>query len=259
MATMTRSAERQLTFGEAYQTLKSAQKSMRGAPAYSRWVNRPVGRFFAAGAYRLGAVPNQVTAVSALFTYSAIALIALVRPSVWLSIVVAALLLIGYALDSADGQLARLTRSGRPSGEWLDHAIDMGKICLLHAAVAFSWLRWGAAGIHSDWVVAIPLLFLAVAVVAFFSWLLSELLVRVAEARAQVPPPSAPASEEPAPVLRSLLRLPGDYGLLALLFALFATPVFLPAYTLLLVANGLILAAALPVYFQRVRASEELS
>ena len=211
-------------------------------------------------AYRLGWVPNQVTAVSALFTYTAIALIALVRPSAWMSILVALLLLIGYALDSADGQLARLTRMGRPSGEWLDHAIDMGKIALLHAAVAFSWLRWGVPGAgQSDWLIAIPLLFGAVAVVGFFTWLLSDLLVRVAEARAQVQPPSTPAAQEPAPVLRSLLRLPGDYGLLALMFALFATGGFLPVYSLLLVASGLILAAALPVYFQRVRASEELS
>lgn len=251
---------RSMTFGEAYQSLLSSQKSNRGAPAYSRWVNRPLGRVLAAGAYRLGWTPNQVTALSAAFTYSAIALIALVPPSIGQALLVALLLVVGYALDSADGQLARLTKSGRPSGEWLDHAIDMGKICLLHAAVAISWVRFGVPGAESsDWLIAIPLLFGAVAVVTFFSWLLSDLLVRIARARSQVPAPLASPADEPAPALRSLLRLPGDYGLLAVLFTLFATPAFMPAYTLLLLANAVILAAALPVYFQQVRRSEELS
>ncbi len=186
MTTHTASTSRRpLGYSEAYQQLRGAQKSGRGAPGYSRWVNRPIGRVLAASAYRLGMTPNQVTGVSALFTYSGIALLALVAPSTPMSLLVALLLLVGYALDSADGQLARLTRMGRPSGEWLDHVIDMGKLCLLHGAVAVSWFRWGVPGRDvGAWAVAVPLLFLTVSVVSFFGWLLADLLIRVARASA---------------------------------------------------------------------------
>jgi phosphatidylglycerophosphate synthase len=199
--------------------------------------------------------PNQVTAVSALFTYSAILVVGIARPSSAMSILVALLLLIGYALDSADGQLARLTGLGRPSGEWLDHVIDMGKMCLIFGAMTLSWARFGVPGIpDQEWALAVPLLFLAVSVVAFFGWLLSDLLIRIARARtgALTPPPAG------APVLRSILRLPSDYGLLALTFAWFSSALFPITLTLLLIANAVILAAALPVWFSQVRASEEM-
>lgn len=253
-------ANRRLTTRDAYVTLRKAQKPAYGAPAYSRWVNRPAGRVLAAAAYRLGMSPNQVTAVSALFTYAGIAVVALVRPMPATSVAAAILLLVGYALDSADGQLARLTKSGRPSGEWLDHVIDMGKVCLLHGSIAVSWARWGVPGRGWDegWAVGIPVLFLTVSVVAFFGWLLSDLLVRISRARgASVAPALSTAAPAAAPALRSILRLPSDYGLLALTFLVYSTWVFPVAYTLLLVANSAILAAALPTWFRQVRSSEE--
>lgn len=243
---------RELTVSEAYDQLRRAQKTSYGAPAYSRWVNRPAGRGLAAVAYRAGLTPNQVTAASAAFTYLAIACLALIPPSAGLGLAVAGLLLVGYALDSADGQLARLTHSGRPSGEWLDHVVDMGKICLLNGAVAVSWFRWGVPGWQpGPWQVALPVLSLTVAVVSFFGWLLADLLVR-ASGR-PVPPRAGQAG---APVSRSLLRLPSDYGLFALCFAWFATSWFMPTYGLLLAVNALILVAALPTWFQQVRACE---
>lgn len=256
------SSDRPLSFSAAYSTLRGAQKSARGAPAYSRWVNRPVGRVFAASAYRLGMSPNQVTVVSALTTYCGIAIIALVAPGPAMALLVSLLLLVGYALDSADGQLARLTKMGRPSGEWLDHVIDMGKICLLHGAIAISWFRWGVPGLDvGAWAIALPVLFLTVSVVGFFGWLLSDLLIRVAGARTPGPSPD-PARKQPdppppsAPALRSFLRLPGDYGLLALTFGWFASSLFVLTYTILFAANAVILIAALPVWFGQVRAAE---
>lgn len=264
MRPVTAPVARPLTLSGAYTTLRQAQKSNRGAPAYSRWVNRPIGRMLAATAYRLGMSPNQVTAVSGAFTYSAITVLALVRPSTTVSIVVALLLAVGYALDSADGQLARLTGLGRPSGEWLDHVVDMGKICLLGGAVGVSWARWGSPGdlVSGVWAVAVPLLFVAVTVVSFFAWLLSDLLVRVIRAgRAPLlgAPPSQGQAGAHAPVLRSLLRLPSDYGLLALTFSWFATALFPVTFSLLLAANAVILVAALPTWFSQVRHVEEAS
>ncbi len=256
MADTIRATERPLSFTGAYQTLQRAQKSNRGAPAYSRWVNRPFGRVLAAAAYRLGMTPNQVTGVSALFTYTGIVLLATVAPSPLLALGVAALLIVGYALDSADGQLARLTKAGRPSGEWLDHVVDMGKICLLHSAVLVSWVRFGTPGSVPEGTLTllVPLAFLAIAVLSFFGWLLSDLLVRVLRARSAAPPPPAPSG---APALRSLLRVPSDYGLLAVTFAWFAAPLFAITYGLLAVANAAILAAALPTWYRQVRTAEE--
>jgi phosphatidylglycerophosphate synthase len=201
--------------------------------------------------------PNQVTAVSAVFTYSAIVLLMTVAPSALMAAGVALLLLLGYAFDSADGQLARLTRMGRPSGEWLDHVIDMGKLCLLNGAVAISWVRWGVPGLDAGaWAVALPLFNLAVVVVSFFGWLLSDLLVRINRAKHADLVRPAPAPR--ASALRSILRLPSDYGLFALTFVWFATPAFLITYAALFAANTAILLAALPAWFRQVRSTEEV-
>ena len=109
------------TIAENIRALSRAQKSKAGAPLYSRIINRPAGRVLAAIAHRLGATPDQVTVLSALCTYSGIALIALWRPTVVSAVATALLLMFGYALDAADGQLARLRHGGSKAGEWLDH------------------------------------------------------------------------------------------------------------------------------------------
>ena len=86
------------TIAENIRALSRAQKSKAGAPLYSRIVNRPAGRVLAAVAHRLGATPDQVTVLSALCTYSGIALIALWRPTVVSAGATALLLMLGYAL-----------------------------------------------------------------------------------------------------------------------------------------------------------------
>ncbi len=62
----------------------------------------------------------------------------------------ALMLLIGYAFDSADGQLSRLTGRSSPAGEWLDHMVDATKVVsmplalglglYLHDVVPVAWL-----------------------------------------------------------------------------------------------------------------------
>src|SRR5690606_25723073 len=111
-------------YGDVLARLGPAPKgAARGAPAYSRFVNRRIGRYLAAAAYRAGLTPNAVTGVSALFTFSGIALLVALRPSWGQGAAVAALLVLGYAWDSADGQVARLTGTGSPAGAWLDHVV----------------------------------------------------------------------------------------------------------------------------------------
>ena len=114
---------------DAYRQLARAQKGhARGAPAYSVYVNRRLGRVLAAVAFRLGLTPNQVSIISAVHSFAAIALIAFAPVTVPLGLLIALLLVLGYAWDSADGQVARLRGGGSPQGEWLDHFIDTLKI-----------------------------------------------------------------------------------------------------------------------------------
>jgi hypothetical protein len=113
------------SFRDTLRRLAGAQKPpAAGSPAYSRFVNRRLGRLLAATCHRLGLTPNQVSMVSAAFSATGIVLVALVRPTVAWSVAISAALVLGYAFDSADGQVARLrgggspTRSRRPRCTW---------------------------------------------------------------------------------------------------------------------------------------------
>ena len=119
------------SFREAHARLAAAQKGhARGAPAYSVYVNRRVGRLLAAIAHARGATPDQVTGISAIHTFLAIGILALAPMHPWTGVVVALLLALGYAWDSADGQVARLRGGGSVAGEWLDHFVDALKLVL---------------------------------------------------------------------------------------------------------------------------------
>ncbi|MFT4295309.1 MAG: CDP-alcohol phosphatidyltransferase family protein [Micropruina sp.] len=231
-----------------YAQLQAAQKSSKGAPIYSLLVNRPLGRLFAAVAHRLGMTPDQVTAVSALFTFTGILLIALVPPSPALAVGVTVALVLGYALDAADGQLARLRGGGSLTGEWLDHVIDSFKIATLHLAVLISMYRF--FDVTPIWLL-VPVVFAAVYVIHFFGMLLTDLLTRNARLRKGDDTP-APSAASP---LMSLLKLPTDYGLLALSFLLLAVPVaFQWFYLFLTVANAGYTFLVLGAWYRRLRA-----
>ncbi|MEV7845873.1 CDP-alcohol phosphatidyltransferase family protein [Streptomyces cyaneofuscatus] len=231
--------------GTVLRELRGAQKSAKGVSLYSRYVNRPAGRFLAAGAYRAGLTPNQVTLVSALFTYAALAAVALVEPSWTLGLAVYAALAIGFAFDSADGQLARLTGRGGPDGEWLDHVVDCGKLVLVHAAVLISFYRFGE--LPSDVWLLLPLGFQLAAVVTFCAGLLREKLGKAAVAGAPV---ASPVSR-----VRAVALLPADYGVFCLVFLLLGAPgAFRAGYAVLAVVHTLFLAAFLTKWFRELRA-----
>lgn len=242
------------SYRAAIDQLSAAQKPAYGAPAYSRFVNRPAGRRIAARAYALNLTPNAVTGISALLSAIGILVLALAPISIWTGMVVAAALALGYAFDSADGQLARLTNTGGPAGEWLDHVVDMGKTVLVPGAIVYSLV------IHTDPVnarlVALAIGFAAVSVVAFFAWLLVDLLRRADPA----PVPTEARAVGHAPLIRSILRLPSDYGVLCWIFVLWGVPplggvaLFWWAYGLLFAANFVILLVALPVWYRQAKA-----
>jgi len=230
-------------YAAARRRLSGHQKTTKGAPAYSRFVNRPLGRHLAALAYAAGRTPNQVTTLSAACTFSGIGIIALVRPGTGPAIAVAGLLTVGYALDSADGQLARLRGGGSPGGEWLDHVVDAAKTSALHAAVLVSFFRFFGV---SDGLLLVPLLFMVTGSTWFFAVVLTDQLRRARPDDSS----TGPASARPS-LLRALLALPTDYGVLCLLFLLLGRgEVFVAAYSLMLAGQSVILVAALRAWFR---------
>jgi phosphatidylglycerophosphate synthase len=215
-------------FSASYRQLRRAQKNTPGAPAYSLYVNRPLGRVLAAAAHQVGLTPNQVTYLSALCSLVGIVLLALLPPTWLTGVGVCVALVLGYALDSADGQLARLRGGGSAVGEWLDHMIDSAKVSSVHLAVLIAFFRHNPLG-STVWLL-VPLVFTVVSAVHFFGMILVDQLVRIARARSGSPPPPRVS---PSP-LRTLLKIPTDYGVLCLIFLLLGAPVvFFGAYSLL--------------------------
>ena len=215
-----------MPLGAAYEALTKAQKPPRGVSLYSRYINRRLGRLLAALSASLGLSPNAVTAISGLLTVAAITLVATMAPSLWLGVTVALLLVLGFALDAADGQLARLLGRGSPAGEWLDHVVDAGKSVALHAAVLICAYRHFEVG--TAWLL-LPIGYQVVAVVVFAAGTLRELLGR-----------GAPGAAPPAtrPWWSAVALLPLDAGVLALAFVTLAWPqVFLVVYSALFLAN----------------------
>lgn len=234
------------TFRGTVRRLAGAQKPpASGSPAYSRFVNRRIGRVLAAGSYHAGLSPNQVTAISAGFSAAAIAAVALVRPTPAVAVAVAVALLLGYAFDSADGQLARLRGGGSPAGEWLDHVVDSVKTSALHLAVLIGWYRFPAL---DDAYLLVPVGFTLVSAVFFFVQILTDQLRRAHPA--QAPPP---AGSGRAAIAKSVAVAPTDYGLLCLAFALLAWPTaFAVVYGAMLAGTVLFMLAALPKWYREV-------
>ncbi|WP_052398128.1 CDP-alcohol phosphatidyltransferase family protein [Streptomyces sp. NRRL F-5123] len=237
------SAAAERRFGGALRQLRAAQKTAKGVSLYSRYVNRPAGRVLAAGAYRVGLTPNQVTLASAAFSYGGIAALAAYAPSWGLAVGVYAALAVGFALDSADGQLARLLGKGGPAGEWLDHVVDAAKITGVHAAVLITFYRHFA--LPGDAWLLLPLGFQLAAVMIFFGGLLKDKLT-----------PKNPAGPAAAPARwRAVALLPVDYGVFCAVFLLLGSQsAFRWAYSALFGVHALFLAGFLGKWFRELRA-----
>lgn len=232
------------SYRDTVRRLAGAQKKKaRGAPAYSVYINRPMGRLIAAAAFRAGLTPNGITAISAVFTFAAIISLAVFPPSWLLGIGVALGLVLGYAFDSADGQVARLRGGGSLAGEWLDHVVDCIKTSSLHLAVLIQFARFG--DLPSEALLLIPIGYAIVAAVSFFAMILNDQLKAVHAKKSAAPVQTGGSSP-----LRALLVLPTDYGLLCVVFVLMGAPqIFFVVYALLFVANLGHLALALRKWF----------
>lgn len=237
------------SFTDIVRRLSAAQKSSVGVSAYSRWFNRPIGRRLAAAAYKLGMTPNQVTSVSAVLTFAGIGLVAVAPAGIGLGVLVSGLLALGYAIDSADGQLARLRGGGSWSGEWLDHVVDGIKMASLHVAVLIGWYRF--FDLPSDALLLVPLAFAVESSVFFFTLILSEQLRRAATGDRSRPATEGSTRRQK---WQSLAVLPADYGLHCWMFLLWGLPMaFIPFYSALVALNVTLLAIGLMRWFREMR------
>lgn len=213
------------SFRSALQRLDSAQKPGAGVPAYTRWVNRRVARVFAASFSRIGATPSMVSVLSIVFTGLGLAAFLVLQPvsPALAGLSAAVLLAVGYALDSADGQLARLQGSSSLQGEWLDHTLDAIRLPAVHLVVAVAFLGVG-----------LPVL--AVAAAAFSVLASASFLSQNVGGLLR---DGARVERTEVRRLQSWILLPTDPGVLCWVFALWAVlPLFTACYLALLAANA---------------------
>lgn len=208
------------------------RKPGSGVPPYTRWVNRPLGLWIARGAARIGVSPTAVSILGFLLTISGLGLL-VAGPSVTRGISAAALMILGYVLDSADGQLARMTGMSSSRGEWLDHVLDAVRLPLTHVVIAIGLSQ------VSPVLALIAVLGSVVVSSDFFSQNVGTLI------RERAGSAATPLSQAGG-TLRTWLNLPKDPGTLNLLIIAWGWPmVFGVGYLVLitlLAAAGLVAA-----------------
>ncbi|MDQ3343091.1 MAG: CDP-alcohol phosphatidyltransferase family protein [Actinomycetota bacterium] len=231
-------------FSTSSSALRTAQKTARGVSLYSTWINRPFGRRLAALADVWAFKPNHVTVLSASCSFAAITALIALRPSLLSGVLASSLLVLGFALDSADGQLARLRRAGSAAGEYLDHMLDCAVKSTLHAAVLIAAYRLGQRGAE----LLVPLGFLIVALLLFFGGILVAKL-REQSTQGEAVRPARRISSR----VSSVLLLPADHGVVALSFLLWGSfEVFSAVYLLLFMAHVALLAAFSVAWFREL-------
>ena len=89
-------------------------------------------------AYLRGLTPDQVTGISACLTFVGHRVPGAAPPALWVGVVVSLALVLGYALDSADGQLARLRGGGSRGASGSTTSSTPSRTSSVHLAVAWS-------------------------------------------------------------------------------------------------------------------------
>lgn len=225
------------SFAQSFSELRLAQKAKKGVPLYSLYINRPAGRVVAAALRNSAITPNQVTITGAVLTYGALLWLAFGAGADAGSAVVGLVLAVGFVLDSADGQLARLQGRSSKLGEWLDHVLDSGRIVVLHGSVFCFLLRTSTLPVLP--IAVLCGVFLLASSTIFFAGSLFDQLIRNAATA-----PSTGSRGTAASLKRSVLMLPVDYGTTCLL--LVTVPwarFFLPGYAALALLHCLFGAA----------------
>ena len=206
-------------YGDVVRRLSAAQKSGKGAPAYSRYVNRRLGRRFAAAAYLAGMRPNQVTVVSAVFSLRGDRG---PRPG-------AGDLVVRAARGRRPRARLRLGRRRRPARPPARRRLGLRRVARPHGRLredlgpAPGRGRRASTG-SPTWPAAWLLVPIGYAVVGRDVLLRAD-PQRTAAARAGAEKPVGPDVGRRPRCVRSLAKIPLDYGVLCLVFVLLGWPV----------------------------------
>ena len=156
---------------------------------YTRYANRNMARPLTLAFAKLGVRPVAVTLLSILLTVggAVLHLAQSDRPGVGAVVVVYGLLMLGYALDSSDGQLARVSNQATQAGGFLDHTVDGAKLALVGIAVSWPYLEMQIADGQPSLIAGWPMLVLTGAAVLHFTatWQLASM--EAGEARRLTP------------------------------------------------------------------------
>jgi phosphatidylglycerophosphate synthase len=129
----------------------------RGGGLYSEAVSQWLGAVFALIGARLGLKPTHLTLINLVIGLGVSTAVIVAGPQVSRPLALAALLIwqLAYALDCADGQLARITRQGSPAGARIDILCDVAsQIALVTALVAVAQPpHWLGALFAGAWMV----------------------------------------------------------------------------------------------------------
>ncbi|MGH8506143.1 MAG: CDP-alcohol phosphatidyltransferase family protein [Stenotrophobium sp.] len=125
-----------------WRDLLSRRFDTRDQAPMTTWVSQRLGSVAAALAFRVGLSPNAVT-LCGLVSMLAAALVYALGGSAGAWVLAAVLWQLGFALDCADGQLARATGRGSAYGAWLDVACDHVRQSAIALAVLYVLLTAG--------------------------------------------------------------------------------------------------------------------
>ena len=196
------------SFQSAWDALALVQKPKNDGHPYTVYVNRSIGKILAVIAYSLGLTPNQLTLISFVLTFFGFSFLAVEgHKSMPGSICGVLILLLGFAFDSADGQLARLMNIKSAAGEWLDHTVDSLKIPLCH--LTFVFIIYRTTPDLNNLIFFFMMMFSVVASAKFFS---TEMKKKISLQNARSVPVLG--------TLKRILLAPFDYGVLCFLFLL---------------------------------------
>ncbi|MEX0884944.1 MAG: CDP-alcohol phosphatidyltransferase family protein [Phycisphaeraceae bacterium] len=195
-----------------------------GGPLYTYYINRSVAIPFTFMFWRLGLAPNHVSIISSLVTHAGLALLVLAPMSLPLVVGVWALLALGFALDSCDGQLARVSGQRSQFGAWLDHSLDMVKMLTVQMVLGYVILRESVAADLALWPVLLAIFI--------------NLLVRPAhffntETRALFLPGVKTQANTEKSAARLFISTLADYGLFILIVLLLPWPAMFTAVYLI--------------------------
>jgi phosphatidylglycerophosphate synthase len=217
---------------EVWQALVAASKKSKGS-LYTRYVNRNAAIPLTYTFWRLGTHPNMVSVFSSAVTHTALVLLLVVGVSIPIAVTAYVLLVLGYMLDSCDGQLARVSGKTSKFGEWLDHTLDVVKLLTFNLTLSYLLIIHAIEGTLSwDLVLGAIVLNLVLQPAHFFAIILKSFLFDDERASDQH---NVSTLHRAGGMLR-LLRNGADYGLFMLIVLLLP---FIEVFLYVYLAYGL--------------------